>query len=99
MGAAGTWLKAVLVACSALEGFEGVREAVPEHGHLAAMAHRAGHEGKAATRLACVGVLYPLWSKTHVKGKKLVGYFIGGKLVQVFSMRARVTPVHYMTHE
>lgn len=80
MGAAGTWLKAVLVACSALEGFEGVREAVPEHGHLAAMAHRAGHEGKAATRPACVGVLYPLWSKTHViERKEACGVFYWGE--------------------
>ena len=60
MRAAGTWLKAVLVARRALKCFERVCEAVSEDGHLTAMAHRAGHEGEAATRLACVGMLYPL---------------------------------------
>lgn len=60
LAAAHTWLQAVLVAGSALEGFEGVREAVAEHGHLAAMAHRARNEGEAPTRLAHLGVLDPL---------------------------------------
>lgn len=58
-------LQAVLVAGSALEGFEGIREAVAEHGHLAAMAHRARNEGKVPTGLAHVGMLNPL-EKEHL---------------------------------
>lgn len=60
LAAAPTRLQAVLVAGSALEGFEGIREAVAEHGHLAAMAHRARNEGKVPTGLAHVGMLNPL---------------------------------------
>ena len=60
LAAAHTLLQAVLVAGSALEGFEGIREAVAKHGHLAAMAHRAGDEGKAPTGLARLGLLHPL---------------------------------------
>lgn len=58
--AAHTRLQAVLVAGSALEGFEGIREAVAKHGHLAAMAHWARDEGEVAAGLARPGVLYPL---------------------------------------
>lgn len=71
MRAAGTWLEAVLVARRALEGFERVCEAVSEDGHLTAMAHRAGHKGKVATSLACVGMLYPLQSKTHERKSRV----------------------------
>lgn len=60
LAAAATRLQAVLVAGSALEGFERIREAVAEHGHLAAMAHRARNEGKVPTGLAHVGLLDPL---------------------------------------
>lgn len=60
LGAAHTRLQSVLVAGSALEGFEGIREAVAEHGHLAAMAHRARNEGEASTGLAQLRVLDPL---------------------------------------
>lgn len=60
LAAAHTWLQAILIAGSALEGFEGIREAVSVHGHLAAMAHRARDEGKAPTGLARLGLLYPL---------------------------------------
>lgn len=60
LAAAQTGLQAVLVAGSALEGFEGIREAVAKHGHLAAMAHWARDEGKAPTGLARLGLLYPL---------------------------------------
>lgn len=58
--AAHTRLQAVLVAGSALEGFEGIREAVAKHGHLAAMAHWARDEGEVAAGLARPGMLYPL---------------------------------------
>ena len=60
LAAAQTGLQAVLIARSALEGFEGVSEAVAEHRHLAAMAHRARDKGEAPTALARVGLLYPL---------------------------------------
>lgn len=60
LAATHTWLQAVFVAGSALEGFEGIREAVAKHGHLAAMAHRARNEGKVPTGLAHLGMLYPL---------------------------------------
>lgn len=60
VAAAHTGLQAVLVAGSALEGFEGIREAVTKHGHLAAMAHWARDEGEAPTGLARLGLLYPL---------------------------------------
>lgn len=60
LAAAQTGLQAVLIARSALEGFEGVSEAVAEHRHLAAMAHRARDKGKAPTALARVGLLHPL---------------------------------------
>lgn len=63
LAAAPTGLQAVLVAGSALEGFEGIREAVAKYGHLAAVAHRAWDEGKAPTGLARLGMLYPLWKK------------------------------------
>lgn len=56
----GAGLETVLVARCALQGFEGVGEAVAKHRHFAAMAHRARDKGKSPTRLACVGVLNPL---------------------------------------
>ena len=68
MAAARTGLQAVLVAGSALEGFEGIREAVAEHGHLAAMAHWARDEGEAPTGLARLGLLDPLETR---RGKYL----------------------------
>ena len=58
--AAGTRLEPILIAGSALEGFEGVCEAVAEHRHFAAMAHWARDEGEASTALARVVVLGPL---------------------------------------
>lgn len=58
--AAPAWLQAVLVAGGALEGFEGVRETVAKHRHLAAMAHRARNEGKIPAGLAHLGMLDPL---------------------------------------
>ena len=58
--AAHTGLQTVLVAGSALEGFEGIREAVAKYGHLAAVARWAWDEGKAPTGLARLGMLYPL---------------------------------------
>lgn len=60
LAAAHTRLQAVFVAGSALEGFEGIREAVAEHGHLAAMAHWARDEGEVPTGLAHLGKLHPL---------------------------------------
>lgn len=67
LGAAHTRLQAVLIAGSALEGFEGICEAVAEHGHLAAMAHWARNEGEASTGLAQLRVLDPLerWRKLY----------------------------------
>ena len=65
--AAGTRLQPVLIAGSALEGFEGVCEAVAEHRHFAAMAHWARDEGEASTGLARVVVLGPLESKQTQK--------------------------------
>lgn len=67
--AAHTGLQAVLVAGSALEGFEGIREADAKHGHLAAMAHWARDEGIAPTGLARLGLLYSLntWIDTHFR--------------------------------
>lgn len=59
-------LEPVLIAGSALEGFEGVRKAVPEHGHLAPMAHWARQETKAPTREALLRMLDSLlkeWKK------------------------------------
>ena len=58
--AAHTGLQAVLVAGSALEGFERIREAVAKYGHLAAVARWARDEGVAPTGLARLGMLYPL---------------------------------------
>ncbi|KAG7224808.1 hypothetical protein INR49_013521 [Caranx melampygus] len=49
LAAAHTGLQAVLVAGSALEGFEGICETVAKHRHLAAMARWAWDEGKAPT--------------------------------------------------
>lgn len=64
LGAAHARLQAVLVAGSALEGFEGIRKAIAEHRHLTAMAHRARNEGEASTGLAQLRVLDPLeWWK------------------------------------
>lgn len=60
MAAAHAGLQAVLVAGSALEGFEGIREAVAKHGHLAAMAHWTRDEGEAPAGLARLGLLHPL---------------------------------------
>lgn len=53
-------LQPVLVASSALEGFERVCKAVPKHGHLAPMARRTRHKAKAPTGAAFVGVLNSL---------------------------------------
>lgn len=71
VAAAHTRLQAVLVAGSALEGFEGIREAVAKHGHLAAMAHWARDEGKAPAGLARLGLLYPLdaWTDKYSSDK------------------------------
>lgn len=60
LAAAHAGLQAVLVAGSTLEGFEGIREAVAKHGHLAAMAHWTRDESKAPAGLARLGLLYPL---------------------------------------
>lgn len=65
LAAAHAGLQAVLIAGSALEGFEGVREAVAEHGHLAAMAHGARDEGEAPTGLARLGELDPLETQSQ----------------------------------
>lgn len=78
--AAHTRLQAVLVAGSALEGFEGIREAVAKHGHLAAMAHWARDEGEVAAGLARPGVLYPLKNTESHYG--CVFMFIKPKLFQ-----------------
>lgn len=64
VAAARTGLQAVLITRGALEGFEGVREAVAEHGHLAAMAHWARDEGIAPAGLARLGLLYSLDAET-----------------------------------
>lgn len=60
LAAAPTRPQSILVTGSALEGFEGVREAVAEHRHFAAMARRARDEGEASATLARLGVLHPL---------------------------------------
>lgn len=60
LAAAHTGLQTVLVTGSALEGFKGIREAVSEHRHLAAMAHRTRDEGVAPAGLARLGMLNPL---------------------------------------
>lgn len=80
LGAAHTRLQAVLVAGSALEGFEGIREAVAEHGHLAAMAHGARNEGEASAGLAQLRVLDPL----EETGRWIVATFL--KLATMFCL-------------
>lgn len=62
---AGAGLKTVLIACCALQRFEGVGEAVAKHRHFATMAQRARDESESPTCLARVGVLYPLQWKTE----------------------------------
>ena len=58
--AALTALKTVLVASRALQGLEGVCEAVSEHRHLASMADTAREEAKASAGGALVRMLHSL---------------------------------------
>lgn len=71
MAAAFTGPQTVLVTGSALEGFEGICEAVAKHRHFAAMARWAWNEGEAPTGLARLGELYPLET---IKKKKYLIY-------------------------
>ena len=69
--AAPTALKTVLVASRALQGLEGVCEAVSEHRHLASMADTAREEAKASAGGALVRMLHSLDGRREDKKDRI----------------------------